>query len=479
MQISSTKSLTLLRLVMINIIAVDSLRNISITAQAGWVVVSFYVLAGIVFLIPCTLLTAQMATRYPKNGGIYLWTKEAFGAKTGFIILWLQWVYNLVWFPSICGFFAGIIAYIIAPWFWVSPNELVMSSWYMISMSLCIFWLATIINLFGIKTSSTLSVIGAIIGTLMPMLLIIGLALFWVMAGNPILKPQTLSYMLPNLANISSWSLFLTVMFSLFGLEMSSIHASNVKNPKKNFPKALLISSIVILLSLILSNIAIFTVNSDTGGQINIVTGLIASFNYFFTQFNMPWMLDVIALTLVLGAFTTLAAWIMGLSRAFTIAAEDGLISKKLAQTNKHEAPSKVLILQGIIFSLFCLSYVLMPSVNSAYWFLSVLTAQLAVLAYIGMFAAAIKLRGQSLPTSGQYVIFGGMKGTIIIASLGFIGCIIAISVGFIPSSDVTMSVLNFDLLLLVGIVIALVIPYFITRNYQELNFVTTYEDKE
>lgn len=467
MQISSSKSLTLLRLVMINIIAVDSLRNISITAQAGWVVVSFYILAAIVFLIPCALLTAEMATGYAKNGGIYLWTKEAFGAKTGFVILWLQWVYNLVWFPSICGFFAGIIAYIIAPWFGLNPNTLVMSPWYMISMSLCMFWLATIINLFGIKTSSTLSVIGAIVGTLMPMLLIIGLALFWVMAGQPILKPQTVSDVLPSFANISSWGLFLTVMFSLFGLEMSSIHAGNVKNPKKNFPKALLISSVVILLSLILSNIAIFTVNSSTGGQVDIVTGLMASFNYFFTQFNMPWMSDVIALTLVLGAFTTVAAWIMGLSRAFTVAAEDGLISKRLAQTNKYEAPSKVLILQGIIFSLFCLSYVLMPSVNSAYWFLSALTAQLAVLAYIGMFAAAIKLRRQNQPKPGQYVIFGGVKGTISMAVLGFIGCVIAISVGFIPTSDVTMSAVNFDLLLLTGIIIALVIPYVITRNYQ------------
>ncbi|WP_224728283.1 APC family permease [Cysteiniphilum sp. JM-1] len=467
MQISSSKSLTLLRLVMINIIAVDSLRNISITAQAGWVVVSFYILAAIVFLIPCALLTAEMATGYSKNGGIYLWTKEAFGAKTGFVILWLQWVYNLVWFPSICGFFAGIIAYIIAPWFGLNPNELVMSPWYMIGMSLCMFWLATIINLFGIKTSSTLSVIGAIIGTLMPMLLIIGLALFWVMAGQPILKPQTVSDVLPSFANIGSWGLFLTVMFSLFGLEMSSIHAGNVKNPKKNFPKALLISSIVILLSLILSNIAIFTVNSSTGGQVDIVTGLMASFNYFFTQFNMPWMSDVIALTLVLGAFTTVAAWIMGLSRAFTVAAEDGLISKRLAQTNKYEAPSKVLILQGIIFSLFCLSYVLMPSVNSAYWFLSALTAQLAVLAYIGMFAAAIKLRRQNHPKPGQYVIFWGVKGTVSMAILGFVGCVIAISVGFIPTSDVTMSAVNFDLLLLTGIIIALVIPYVITRNYQ------------
>nr|WP_239986781.1 APC family permease [Fastidiosibacter lacustris] len=466
MQISSTQSLTLLRLVMINIIAVDSLRNISITAQAGWVVVSFYIFAAIVFLIPCALLTAQMATGYSKNGGIYLWTKEAFGAKIGFVVLWLQWIYNLVWFPSICGFFAGIIAYIIAPWFGMNPDFLVSNPWYIISMSLCMFWLATIVNLFGIKTSSTISVIGAIVGTLMPMLLIIGLALFWILSGQPMLKPSAISDVLPSFANINSWGLFLTVMFSLFGLEMSSIHAGNVNNPQKNFPKALLISSVVILLSLVLSNVAIFTVNSNNTGHVDIVTGLMASFSYFFAKFNMPWMSSIIALTLVLGAFTTVSAWIMGLSRAFTIAAEDGLISKRLAQTNTYNAPSKVLILQALIFSIFCLSYLLMPSVNSAYWFLSALTAQLAVLGYIGMFAAAIKLRVTNPIKLGQYQIYGGVKGTIVMSSLGFISCLVAIIVGFIPTSDVTMSTFNFDLLLVTGIVIALAFPYVLTRNY-------------
>lgn len=467
MRSSLTRSLTLFRLVTINIIAVGSLRNLSITAQAGWVTVSFYIFAGILFLIPCILVISQMATRCSKNGGIYLWTKEAFGARVGFIILWLQWIYNLVWFPSICGFFAGVISYVIAPWLGANPNELIMSPCYMISMSFFMFWLATIVNLFGIKTSSAFSSIGAVLGTIIPMLLIIGLALFWMISGNPILKPTSWLEFIPRASTFESWGLFLTVMFSLFGLEMSAVHAGNVKNPKKTFPKALFISGIIIFLFLILSNIAIFAINDHTEVKIDIVTGLMASFDYFFINFGIPWMSDVIAITLLIGAFTTVSAWIMGLSRAFTVAAEDGLISKALAKTNQYGAPSKILVLQGVIFSAFCLSYVFMPSVNSAYWFLSALTAQLAVFAYLGLFSAALKLKYHSLK-NGHFISNGMSKSTIVAVCLGFIGCIIAIIVGFIPTLDVSISIFHFDLLLLIGIVIVLLIPFYMTRNYKE-----------
>ncbi|MFZ9036250.1 MAG: APC family permease [Francisellaceae bacterium] len=468
MQINSTKTLTLFRLVMINIIAVDSLRNISITAQAGWVVVTFYIIGALIFLLPCALLTAEMATGWPKTGGIYLWTKQAFGARIGFSVLWLQWIYNLVWFPSICGFFAGVIAYVVAPMMHINPDTLVSNPWYMIVMSLVMFWLATIVNLFGIKTSSTISVIGAIVGTLLPMILIILLALYWFGSGQPIANPPTVEKFIPSFANMQSWGLFLTVMFSILGLEMSSIHAGNVKNPQKTFPKALLISSSVILLSLILSNIAIFSVNAEGGDQVNIITGLMASFSYFFDKFNMPWMSVIIALTLILGAFTTTSAWIIGLSRGFMVAASDGLIYPSLAKTNKYEAPARILILQGVIFSLFCLSYLLMPSVNSAYWFLSALTAQLAMLAYIGMFAAAIKLRMNNPIKPGQFEIFGGIKGTIVMAAVGFFACLLSIAVGFIPTADVDMSGWIFDAMLAIGIIISLLIPFIITQKYEE-----------
>ena len=463
-QIISSKKFGLIRLIMINIIAVDSLRNISITAQAGWIVITFYILAGIFFLIPCALLTAEMSTgSSQETGGVYIWVKKAFGKRLGFLVIWLQWVYNLVWFPSICGFFAGVIAYVIAPT-GQDANQLVANPWYMISMSLVMFWSATAINLFGIKTSSTVSTLGAIIGTLLPIFIIIIIAIIWLMSHAAELVAPKISDFIPSGNNISSWALFITVMFSLFGLEMSAIHAANVKNAKKNFPRALLISGSVILWSLILSNIAVILVSSQLQiGDVDIVTGLMVSFHYFFSQINMPWMTYIIAVTLIFGAFTTTSAWIMGLSRAFMIVSNDKTLPQIFGRTNKNDAPDTMLITQALVFTVFCFSYIFMPSVNEAYWYLSDLTAQLAMIAYILMFITAVKLKISSPLQEGQYKICKGSFGTILMALLGCFGCLVAIIVGFIPIENMTMSVLNFDMMLIIGIIITLIIPAVIT----------------
>ncbi|QIV95766.1 amino acid/polyamine/organocation transporter (APC superfamily) [Allofrancisella inopinata] len=464
-QVVSSKKFGLIRLVMINIIAVDSLRNISITAQAGWIVVSFYILAGILFLVPCALLTAEMSTgSAQETGGIYIWVKKAFGKRLGFLVIWLQWVYNLVWFPSICGFFAGVIAYVMAPVLGQNAADLVSNPWYMISMSLVMFWSATAINLFGIKTSSTVSTLGAIIGTLLPMLIIIAMAFLWALSNTQSIVLPHASDFIPSGNNISSWALFITVMFSLFGLEMSAIHAANVKNAKKNFPRALLISGSVILGSLILSNIAVILVSSQLQiGDVDIVTGLMVSFHYFFNQINMPWITYFIAITLIFGAFTTTSAWIMGLSRAFMIVSNDNILPQAFGRTNKNDAPDTMLIVQALIFTVFCFSYIFMPSVSEAYWYLSDLTAQLAVIAYIIMFIAAIKLKVSQPLQQGQYEIYKGLFGTVIMAILGCVGCFMAIVVGFIPIDNLNMSIMQFDTLLLVGIVVTLIVPFVIT----------------
>ena len=202
-------------------------------------------------------------------------------------------------------------------------------------------------------------------------------------------------------------------------------------------------------------------------GDVDIVTGLMVSFHYFFEQINMPWLSYFVAITLIFGAFTTTSAWIMGLSRAFTVVSQDRMLPSALGHTNAHDAPDKMLLVQGLIFTVFCFSYIFMPSVNAAYWYLSDLTAQLAMLAYFGMFAAALKLKLTQPRQEGQYEIFKGAVGTAIMVVLGFIGCGIAIVVGFIPLDNAEMSVFHFDMLLIGGIVFALVIPYIITlRKY-------------
>src|SRR6187431_1525884 len=157
----SKKVLNVFSLVMINIIAVDSLRTLPISAKLGLSLVSYYVIAALTFFIPVALVAAELATAYPNTGGIYLWVREAFGKRAGFITIWLQWIYNVVWYPTMLAFIAATLSYLIAP-------ELSNNKFYLLGTSLGLFWVFTIINCFGMKLSSIVSIIGASIGTILP-----------------------------------------------------------------------------------------------------------------------------------------------------------------------------------------------------------------------------------------------------------------------------------------------------------------------
>ena len=140
------KTLGVFSLVMINVIAVDSLRSLPFSAEYGVSLIFYYILAAAAFFIPTALVSAELATGWPNKGGVYIWVREAFGDRWGFLVIWLQWIYNVVWYPTILSFVAGTLAYLINP-------HLADSKTYMLSVILITFWGATLLNMFGMKLS--------------------------------------------------------------------------------------------------------------------------------------------------------------------------------------------------------------------------------------------------------------------------------------------------------------------------------------
>src|SRR5688572_19308919 len=135
------KTLSVFALIMINVIAVDNLRSLAISAEYGLALIFFYLLAAILFFIPTILVTAELATGWPNTGGVYVWVREAFGPQWGFLTIWLQWIYNVVWYPTIFAFIAGMLAYVFDP-------QLATNKIYMLSVILIAFWSMTLLNCF-------------------------------------------------------------------------------------------------------------------------------------------------------------------------------------------------------------------------------------------------------------------------------------------------------------------------------------------
>jgi glutamate:GABA antiporter len=419
--------LSVFSLVMINVIAVDSIRTLPMAASYGALLITFYIIAALAFFIPTALITAELATTWPEKGGIYAWVKLAFGPKWGLCVVYLQWIYNVVWYPTILTLIASTIAYLIDP-------TLVKNATFMTVVVLGTFWGCTLLNFFGMRISSAVSTFGSILGTLGPMLLIIALAAVWLNRGNPSEIPFSWSELVPNKANLSGWVnvvIFSQIVYSLLGLEMSSVHALEVKNPKKDYPKALLISVILVLFSLIFASLAVAVVVPQE--KLDTLTGLIQAFSLFASAFNLPWLSTLIAIAIMIGGVCAVATWIIGPTKGLFAAADDGLLPGFLAKTNRYGVPYAMLLTQGVICSLLTLVYLFLPTVEGAYFALSAMAAQLSMIMYAILFASALRLRYTQKDTPRPYKIPGGNVGMWIVACAGIMISITVVTIGFLP----------------------------------------------
>lgn len=422
---STNKVLSVFSLVMINIIAVDSLRTLSFGAKLGTTLIFYYAVCAIFFFIPVGLITAELATAWPKQGGIYVWAKKAFGPKVGFLVVWLQWIYNVIWYPTILALVVGIASYLIDPSLSKNKNFVFISV-------VSLFWLTTIINLFGLKVSSIVSTIGSIFGTLLPMFIIIGLGTTWLNGNSNSIEWN----IIPQISSLSDTTLIVTVMFGLVGLEMSAVHAQDVKNPSKDYPMALLISGVLILFTLVASSLMIaLVVPSD---DLNIIVGIMQGLRVFFDYIDMEFLLPIFGSCVILGALCSVSTWVLGPTKGLlTVACEDDGLPKMLSELNRFGAPKNILLIQAVIVTVLSALYVLLTDVEEAYLLLTQLTAILALLMYVIMFLSAIKLRKSAPEQNRPFRVPGGDIGIEIVAFCGIAICSFAMLVSFIPPSQI------------------------------------------
>jgi putative glutamate/gamma-aminobutyrate antiporter len=451
------KILSVFSLVMINVIAVNNLKTLPFSAQFGTSLIFFYLIAAFLFFIPSALVSAELATGWPSKGGIYVWVREAFGKRMAFLSIWLQWVYNVVWYPSILAFMAVIFAYLIDP-------ALAKNKFYMLSMVVGSFWLCTLINLFGMKISSWISSFGALIGIIVPTIFITTLGAFWVFMGKPLQITMNWENILPDFTHFNNLAFLVAVLFGLIGMEMSAVHADEVKNPQTDYPKALLYSVFIILSALILASLAIACVIPKE--QINIASGVIDAFLLFFAAFHLQWMLPIIIVLMLIGSLSSVTSWIIGPTKGLLVASEDGNLPKLFQQTNAQGVPAGLLIIQGIIVTILSSVFLFMPSINSSYWILSAMTAQLALIFYLFLFAAALKLRYSKPDQHRAFKVPGGKIGIWMICTTAMLTCVIVIFFGFLPPPDMQINnIYVYEGILIAGMVLFCLPPFFIYRS--------------
>jgi amino acid transporter len=234
---------------------------------------------------------------------------------------------------------------------------------------------------------------------------------------------------------------------------MVATHAGEMKNPKKDYPRALFISVILVLFLLILSSLSIAIVVPR--GELNLVVGALQAFTIFFEAFNMPWMTPVIAVCIILGGLSGVSAWIIGPTKGIQVAGQDGQLPSIFTKKNEHGVPTGALFLQAAIVTLLSLLFVYMPTINSSFFLLSVITSQLALIVYSILFAASIKLHHYKREVARSFKIPGEHVGIWTVAISGIAISLAAIGVGFILPSNIKMeSPLKYELILILGMAV-------------------------
>ena len=444
-----TRTLTVFTLAMINIAAICNIANLPFTAKYGLAALFYYALAAIIFFIPVGLVSAELATGWPDRG-VYIWVREALGEKLGFVAIWLQWIENVIWYPTILSYCASTFAYIINP-------SLAFNKVYIAIAILVIFWTMTLVNLLGMKVSGFISSFCGLLGIILPGALIFILGAYWLMSGHESQTPLTWSALIPKFNSFSDLSVLTAVLLSLGGLEMSAVHAKEVENPQRNFPKAIFLSALLILVILSLGALSIAVVVPNN--QIQLASGTIEAFQAFFTDFNIAWALPLVALSMTIGALGSTSTWLVGPIKGLLATAKHGELPPVLQKVNKHGMPYSIMIVQGLIVSLLSLVFLFMPSITSSYHMIFYLTAQLYLIMYVLMFISVLVLRYKRPEVKRTFKV----PFIWVISTLGALSAAFAIIMGFIPPEGFDASSLFFfEGFLILGIVIFCVIPLII-----------------
>lgn len=439
--------LSVFALAMMNVAAVMSLRGLPMMAVEGLTMFFYILFSSLLFLIPVSLVSAELATGWPQSGGVYRWVKEAYGVRTGFVAIWLQWLQNVIWYPTVLSFAAGALSYLFF------DQSLATNRYFNLAVVIIVYWAATFINFRGVRMAGKFTTIGVIAGTLIPGALIIILGLIWWLAGNPVEFIASGSgdslHFLPDFSKFSTISFLAAILLLFAGMEVGAVHVTELKTPAKDYPKAVFFAMFIIIIIFTLGSLSIAAVLPAAGIDLN--SGIMQAFSDMFDKFHIGWLVPVLGFMTAFGAVAGVLAWIAGPSKGLLATAADGDLPPFMAKTNQYGVQKNILLIQGIIVTVLSLIFLIMPTVSSAYFVLSILTISPYLIMYFLLYISFIKLRYTQPNVPRAFKLPGGKVGMWLIVGIGIIAVIFAFVIGFFPPAQLEVGSPTFYVFFLLG----------------------------
>lgn len=425
------RSLKLWDIVLLNVTAIVGLRWISLAAVGGNTSIVLWIVALMLFFVPQAFAVIELTTRLPGEGGIYLWTKKAFGEFHGFLSGWCYWTNNLIYFPNLLVYIAGISVFVLGDGY----QALGENKTYVMIFSLIALWVVMIFNVIGLKLGRWINNIGGISSWLSGTVLIaFGItAIVKYGIANP-MPPESFFSDIITFDKLSFWA---SMCFGFAGLELAAVLAGEIKNPQKVIPKATIYSGIIITLVYLLGTFSLLVAIPTS--DINIISGFLQGIAAIGTKLGMGWTSQILALLITLGGIGGLMAWFTGAARMPFVAGVDKYLPKAFGRVHpKFGSPHVAIIVQGIVATAFILMSFIGTTVREAYLILLDTTLLVYFIPYVYMFAAYIVLRRKKIGVNDNIITIP--KNNFIATLVGISGLvttIFAMIMSLIPGSGV------------------------------------------
>ena len=280
---ATTQWISWVALAMMTTSSVASLRAAPTMAVYGLACVFLYLLPAVVFLLPTSLVSAELASGW--EGGVYNWVSEGISKPMGFLAVWCQFAMTIFYYPSLLGFVASTLAYVFNP-------ALASSGVWTAAVIIVVYWSGVWVSSRGTKGVAGLASGGLIIGTLIPGVVLVLLGVVFLGQGNASAAPMNADHLLPAWAGLSSLVLIVNNFLSYSGMEMNAVHVSSLKNPGKEFPKSMFLAMGLVLAIFILPALAISWI--VPAEELSLTAGVMQAFDAVFANFGWQWLTPIV-----------------------------------------------------------------------------------------------------------------------------------------------------------------------------------------
>lgn len=431
-----------------NIACVLGPRWIAAAAHNGTSSISLWVIAAVFFFVPTALVITELSTRFPHEGGLYVWSKEAFGDFHGFVAGWTYWVYSFFYFPGLLMASASMAAYIGGGSF----GHLAQDRTFLLWGSFGLLFVAVALNLVGLNIGKWLQNAGGV-GTYLPLLLLVATALtVWWRHGSA--THFTRSNILPvwNWDTVNFWS---QIAFAFTGLELVSAMSGEIRNPRRTLARAILGSGVLIAVIYVAGTVALLVLLQDA--QVDAKSGVFQALTIASGILKLSLIGMIAALLVTVGNAGGVGTTVAGLSRVPFVVGVDRYLPAAFGKIHpRWQTPHVSILVQAGITAIVLLLSQINETANSSYQILVDAAVILYFIPFLYMYAAVIKLAARQDRGENEHHVLvpGGKLGVWLCGGLGFAVTLASIVFSMIPPGE-TANKLLFEVKLLGGSAIA------------------------